>query len=135
VCVCASKGHPRLQRDDRGAGKKRARDHAQDPHTHTLCVCVQLALYSDADVVIGLHGAGLTNALFARRGTSGEPCARSKHRMNEQLWMHVGVVVVEFKSWVGATEIFRKVSQAREGGLVHVPLRTPHKVRRTRHGM
>jgi capsular polysaccharide biosynthesis protein len=63
----------------------------------------QFKLYMQADIIIGLHGAGLTNAMFSRKG----------------------VVVVEFKSAYGSAEVYRKIAQSREGGYVMVPMITP----------
>lgn len=62
----------------------------------------QLALISNARVLVGLHGAGLANAMFAREG----------------------VVVVEFKGSYGMTDfVYRKYAQTVHGGFVALHVR------------
>ena len=61
--------------------------------------CAMAATFNSADIVVGLHGAGLTNAALASRGH----------------------VVVELKSHYNrASDLFKKIAQAREGGYMWV---------------
>jgi hypothetical protein len=102
-----------------------------------------LKLYSDADVIVGLHGAGLTNAMLSRKGQSvtltgrrsdgatmktpscAPTCTVACSCVYDGFCACAGVVVVELKSAYGSAEVYRKIAQARHGGYVMVPLHTP----------
>lgn len=43
-------------------------------------VASQLREYVGVDIMIGLHGAGLTNAMFARKGEAGGPASKPRGR-------------------------------------------------------
>ena len=65
----------------------------------TMSACEQVALFASAGIVVGMHGAGLTNIAFTPRGS----------------------VLVELKGWYkNENDLFRKVVQARWGGYVGV---------------
>ena len=64
-----------------------------------MSACEQVALFAGAGIVVGMHGAGLTNIAFTPRGS----------------------VLVELKGWYkNENDLFRKVVQARWGGYVGV---------------
>lgn len=61
--------------------------------------CSVVRLFAGADIILGMHGAGLSNALFAPEG----------------------FVLVELHGAYGASlDLFRKIAQARKGGYISV---------------
>ena len=58
-----------------------------------------MRLFAKADILVGMHGAGRTNAFLAPRGS----------------------VMIELKGWYkNENDLFRKIAQARWGGYVAV---------------
>eukprot|EP01041_Mallomonas_annulata_P004158 gene4158-8264_t len=76
-------------------------------HAHSN-ITAQLSCVAHADVIIGLHGAALVNAIFAPRGC----------------------ILVELKTLYGyTTDIFTRTADSREGMYIHIDIRqysSPH---------
>ena len=69
----------------------------------TLSLLEQISYAAYADIIIGVHGAALTNAVFAPRG----------------------VLIMELKSVYGYhVDLFAMIASSRVGGLAHVDVRS-----------